>query len=366
MDLKRQLGLPTAIFVVVASMIGTGIFTTTGDILSMNGDIITILIVWLVGGSVAITGAMCYAELATMWPEVGGEYVYLKKIFGLLPSFLTGWISLFVGFSATVAVTGLAFTKYFSNFLKIFQEPGSSQLLLSGEWESKILISVIFIAFGLFHIVGVRIGTLFQNTLTVLKLIIIISIIGVGFYFASWNSGLTEKYTVPHNIEVSQFNEKILSKINSNKDRENALKAYVLDRDKKHYILTNKLNVPNSIQAAEFENNVLSKIQNDQDKNKLISYYKKEKQNNKLYVLKKNINNQDKVIITGILKSAQFKLDQDFSSTIPTIGLIFLMIMFTYSGWNGASYIAGEIKNPNKNLPVAMVASTLLITIIYF
>ena len=66
MVLKRQLGLPTAILVVVASMIGTGIFITTGTVLQMTHNSFLILILWLVGGTVALTGSLCYAELATI------------------------------------------------------------------------------------------------------------------------------------------------------------------------------------------------------------------------------------------------------------------------------------------------------------
>ncbi len=94
MELKRQLGLVTGILIIVADMIGTGIFMTTGNILRMTQSALIVLLLWGIGGLVAITGALCYAELAALWPAVGGEYVYLKNIYGLLPAFLTGWISL--------------------------------------------------------------------------------------------------------------------------------------------------------------------------------------------------------------------------------------------------------------------------------
>ena len=85
MELKRQLGLLTGILMIIADMIGTGIFMTTGNILGMTNNAIVVLILWGIGGIVAICGSLSYAELATIWPNVGGEYVYLKNIFGFAP-----------------------------------------------------------------------------------------------------------------------------------------------------------------------------------------------------------------------------------------------------------------------------------------
>jgi len=98
MELKRRLGLFTAVCVIVGDMIGTGIFGTTGFALADMGSAALVLGLWVLGGIVAISGALSYAELSSIWPEVGGEYVYLKNIFGRLPAFMTGWVSLFVGF----------------------------------------------------------------------------------------------------------------------------------------------------------------------------------------------------------------------------------------------------------------------------
>lgn len=103
--LPRRLGLSAATTVVVANMIGTGIFTTTGLMLAKVDSGWLVLLCWLVGGAVALCGALCYAELRAMMPWAGGEYVYLREIYGPLPAFLTGWTSFFVGFSAPIAAT---------------------------------------------------------------------------------------------------------------------------------------------------------------------------------------------------------------------------------------------------------------------
>ena len=72
------------------------------------------LLCWLVGGIVALCGALSYAELSTMMPRAGGEYAYLREIYGPLPAFLTGWTSFFVGFSAPSAAAAVACAAYLS------------------------------------------------------------------------------------------------------------------------------------------------------------------------------------------------------------------------------------------------------------
>ena len=139
MELKRQLGLATGILVVVADMIGIGIFMTTGNILGMTHNALTVLVLWLIGGVVAITGALSYAELATTWPDVGGEYVYLKKIFGFLPAFLTGWVSLVVGFSAPVATGSLLLVQYVNKLLHNVAGSASAVMFLDGVLAQKVI-----------------------------------------------------------------------------------------------------------------------------------------------------------------------------------------------------------------------------------
>ena len=81
-ELKRELGLFSAIMLVVANMIGTGIFTTTGFIMQEVGSPYTMLASWLVGGLFALFGALCYGELGALFPHAGGEYVYLREGYG--------------------------------------------------------------------------------------------------------------------------------------------------------------------------------------------------------------------------------------------------------------------------------------------
>src|SRR5437764_8649656 len=108
----RPLGTTHGAALVVASMIGTGVFTTTGMLLKSLGSPSLVLAVWVVAGVLALCGAAVYAELGAMMPRAGGEYVYLSRAFHPAVGFLSGWIGLLVGFAAPAAAGALAFGRY--------------------------------------------------------------------------------------------------------------------------------------------------------------------------------------------------------------------------------------------------------------
>src|SRR5881227_3100313 len=109
---QRPLGAVHAAALVVASMVGTGIFTTTGVLLTSLSSVAIVLAAWAVSGLLALCGAAVYAELGAMMPRAGGEYVYLSR--GLHPAagFIGGWVALLVGFAAPTAAAALAFGRY--------------------------------------------------------------------------------------------------------------------------------------------------------------------------------------------------------------------------------------------------------------
>jgi APA family basic amino acid/polyamine antiporter len=169
--LPRRLGLGTATSVVVANMIGTGIFTTSGLMLAHTESGWLVLLAWLLGGLVALAGALSYAELATMMPHAGGEYVYLREIYGPLPAFLTGWTSFFVGFSAPVAASAVACAKYLA-----------AAGVLPETWVAeKSTAAGIVLALSAVHYCGLRLGARVQNFLTGLKLFLLFGLIAAGF-----------------------------------------------------------------------------------------------------------------------------------------------------------------------------------------
>ena len=178
---NAKIGLPSAIFMVLASMIGTGIFGVSGILQANLLDPKVILICWIIGGFIAVAGALCYSEIAANYPLVGGEYAYLKCLYGDLPAFLTGWISVFVGFSAPIAATSYLFAEYFQK--AIFSLGYENMALIIGKYQS-LIGSMLVILLSLIHIFGVKKGLIFQNLITFLKVAIILILLSFGFHYA--------------------------------------------------------------------------------------------------------------------------------------------------------------------------------------
>ena len=178
--LQRKIGLFPATNIVVANIIGAGIFTTSGLLMADLGNPSLMLLLWIVGGLIAICGALSYGELGATMPEAGGEYLFLSKIFHPMFGFLSGWVSFIVGFSAPIAASALGFSEYF-----IRASPGFSIWLAENsfiglEGSSRLLAIGIIIVFTLIHSRGVGFGSMVQNILTILKVLLIAVLIIAG------------------------------------------------------------------------------------------------------------------------------------------------------------------------------------------
>ncbi len=159
--------LITAISIVVANMVGTGVFTSLGFQVADLPSAFVILCLWILGGVVALGGALSYAELAAALPRSGGEYHFLSRIFHPVLGFLAGWTSATVGFAAPIALAAIAFGTYAKGLA-----PGVSPLLLS---------LVLVWGTSAVHFAGQRRGSLFQNWFTFLKVALIVAFILAGF-----------------------------------------------------------------------------------------------------------------------------------------------------------------------------------------
>jgi APA family basic amino acid/polyamine antiporter len=237
-DNNKKIGLFTATSLIIANMVGTGVFTSLGfQVLGISSGF-ALVFLWIVGGLVALSGALIYGEIGSRFPDSGGEYNYLSKIYHPALGFLSGWVSITVGFSAPVAAAAMAMSKYVAYIFPELPKP----LFAAG---IVILISVMHgIHFGL--------GKNFQNIFTTLKIVIIIVFILAGLFAKSEGD-----VSFAVNAEASQ-----------------------------------------SIFSAAFA----------------ISLY---------------------------------------------------FVGYSYSGWNAAAYVAGEIKNPQKNLPKALFIGTGIVAILY-
>jgi len=175
--LPRKLKLFSLTNIVIGDMIGAGIFTTSGLLLVQLHDPLLLLILWVVGGAIALSGALSYGELGARYPKAGGDYVFLSKLFSPLAGFLSGWVSFFVGFSAPVAASSLAFAEYLVRTLPV------SALPMQLEAAKKAIAIGIILAFTLIHYFGLRSGSRVQNVLTILKIGLILVLISTGFAF---------------------------------------------------------------------------------------------------------------------------------------------------------------------------------------
>ncbi|HMP16764.1 MAG TPA: amino acid permease, partial [Gemmatales bacterium] len=116
-ETTRKFGFWSAHFVVVASMIGAGILTTSGFTLRETGNPPALLGLWLIGGCMALAGAVTVAELATMMPRAGGDYLYVREGYGPAAGFVCGWSTFILGFAAPTAVVALTASNYLLAFL---------------------------------------------------------------------------------------------------------------------------------------------------------------------------------------------------------------------------------------------------------
>ena len=236
--MNGKIKFPTALSVVIANMIGTGVFTSLGFQLNDISDFAAIIALWTIGGVIALFGAFSYSELGAALPRSGGEYNFLSEIYHPSVGFLSGWISATIGFAAPIAAAALALGFYFSNVI-----PGFSPQLIGG--SVIILITVV-------QSINYAIGGGFQTVATALKVLLIIIFIIFGLLCAC-------------NTHIS------------------------------------------------------------------------------------------------VLPTAQTYKDV-FSGSF-AVSLVY--VSFAYSGWNASSYIAGEMDNPKRNIPLSILVGTLIVMLLY-
>ncbi len=179
-SLERRIGLFPLTNIVVANMVGAGIFTTSGLLIRDLGNPLVMLGLWIVGGILALCGALSYGELGAAIPRAGGEYAFLSELFHPLLGFLSGWASFFVGFSAPIAASAIGFMEYFTRAF-----PGLLRVgLLSEASEAAVLkkagACLVILLFTLIHARGVELGTRVQNFLTVGKVVLIAGLLAAG------------------------------------------------------------------------------------------------------------------------------------------------------------------------------------------
>ena len=160
----RKISTLTAIAIVVANMIGTGVFTSLGFQLEDLSNTLVIITLWLLGGLLALSGAFSYVEIGTHIKKSGGEFTFLSELFSPFIGYLAGWVSLTVGFAAPVALSAIAVVEYFP-----FWD-------LDLTWTSIAIVGSI----TLIHSFSIQSSSIFQNISTFLKVVLIVVLIIIG------------------------------------------------------------------------------------------------------------------------------------------------------------------------------------------
>ena len=188
-ELKRGFGLSTATYVVIASMVGTGILVSPGYMMVTLKNYPVIFGLWVLGGLLALCGALCVAELAAALPRAGGEYVYLREAYGPMPAFLSGWTSFFLGFSAPLAVAGYIAALYLLTPFGLAEDKNGLVI--------KITAAAIIIVITLPNLVGHRQSAWTQNLTTLVKFGLFVLLVVLAFLFGEGRfSNITQGQSV--------------------------------------------------------------------------------------------------------------------------------------------------------------------------
>jgi len=251
--LTRHVTARTATALVIANVIGAGVFTTTGFQAADLGNPYLILFLWALGGFLAWCGAMCFAELGAAMPAAGAEYVYLRETYGRAFGFTSAFVSLFAGFSAPIAAAVKSLIFYLSAWFPVLSD---DNVIAFGISFNDLASIFIVWALVIIHMRGRKGAFAFNDLVTLLKVGGIVLIILAAAAVGDGNLG--------------NF-------------------SYVADR-----------------------------------------YY-----------------------------------EMDQSAIFSALATSLIFVMFCYSGWNAAAYIASEIIEPQRNLPKALLSGTLIVTVLY-
>jgi len=205
--LQRRLGLVDATMLVAGSMIGSGIFIVSADIARTVGSAGWLLVVWLISGAVTLTAALSYGELASMMPDAGGQYVYIRRAFGSLTSFLYGWTVFTVIQTGVIAAVGVAFAKFTA---VLIPEVGMSadnivwqlwsytnekgKLVEMNIYAGQILSVAVIALLTVVNLFGVKNGSIVQTVFTSAKLLALLALIVLGIAVGMKGDTLTQNF----------------------------------------------------------------------------------------------------------------------------------------------------------------------------
>jgi APA family basic amino acid/polyamine antiporter len=178
---RRSLGLLDGTMLVAGSMIGSGIFIVSADIVRTTGSAGYLILVWLISGFMTVAGALSYAEFAGMFPKAGGQYVYLREAWGKLPAFLYGWSFFAVIQTGSIAAVGVAFAKFAAYLLPSLGD--ANMLLQMGGFRltaAQLVAIAVVLTLTFVNARGVNYGKWIQTAFTLAKIGAVLALIGFG------------------------------------------------------------------------------------------------------------------------------------------------------------------------------------------
>ena len=189
----RPYGVWSGVFLVVASMIGAGILTSPGYTLKETGNPAGLMAIWILGGIVALCGALCVAEMATALPRVGGDYVFVREAFGREAGAVAGWATFILGFAAPTAVVARLSANYISAPFALF----CSENMPDGFWEIRepFIATILIVLLALVHCLGATESSWLQGATTLAKMMMLIGLAFAGIF---WGKGDWGHFSASH------------------------------------------------------------------------------------------------------------------------------------------------------------------------
>jgi len=180
--LKRSLNLFDTIMIVSGSMIGSGIFIVTADMTRVLGSPFWVLMCWVISGVITLFAALSYGELAGMMPDAGGQFIYLKRAYGKLTSFVYGWTVFTVIQTGVIAAVAVAFSRYVGVFIPFFDETHAVFSIGDFFVSTTQLLGVASIFFLTYlNTLGINNGKIIQRIFTSTKILALFGLIVLGF-----------------------------------------------------------------------------------------------------------------------------------------------------------------------------------------
>lgn len=207
--MEKKLKLWDAVMIVMGSMIGSGIFIVSADIMRNLGSGYWMIVVWLITAVMTIAAAISYGELSAMFPKAGGQYTYITEIFGKPMGFLYGWGMFTVIQTGTIAAVAVAFGKFTAYLVPSLND--AAPIFQSGEFKiTWIQILAIFVILFLTFVntKGVQFGKILQNVFTSSKIIALLGLILLGFILinqSNWSSNMSFGWDAFQNLKQTEW-----------------------------------------------------------------------------------------------------------------------------------------------------------------